>query len=82
MEYEVEIIDEAKVALRAMPREIRRAIGYRIFLLQRDLSGNVQKLRGSKNEYRLRVGNHRVLFELEGNKIIVYAVGDRKDIYR
>ena len=78
----MEIIDEAKAALRAMPKEIRRAIGYRIFLLQHDWSGDIQKLRGSKNEYRLRVGNHRVLFELEGNKIIVYAVGDRKDIYQ
>jgi len=26
------------------------------------------------------VGNYRVLFELEGKKIIIYAVEDRKDI--
>ncbi len=82
MEYEVEITDEVKATLRAMPKETRRMIGHRIFLLQKDLSGNVQKLRGSTNEYRLRVGNYRVLFELEGRQIIIYAVGDRKDIYR
>jgi len=82
VDYEVEITDEAKVKLRSMRKDIRRAIGYKIFLLQNDLSGNVQKLRGSTNEYRLRVGDYRVLFELEGKKIMIYAVGDRKEIYR
>jgi hypothetical protein len=28
-----------------------------------------------------RPGNYRVLFELEGGTIVVYDVGDRKDIY-
>ncbi|MSR65185.1 MAG: type II toxin-antitoxin system RelE/ParE family toxin [Verrucomicrobiae bacterium] len=59
MEYEVEISDEAKAKLRATPKEIRRTIGCKIFLLQNDLSGDVQKLRGSTNEYRLRVGNYQ-----------------------
>jgi len=80
--YDVEITDEAKEKLRSMPKEVRRLIGYRIFLLQDNLGGDVQKLRGSKNEYRLRVGDYRVLFELEGRKIMIYAVGDRKEIYR
>ena len=81
MEYEVRIADEAKEKLRSLPKAIRRTIGHKIFLLQNDLSGDVKKLRGSSNEYRLRVGAYRVLFELEGKKIMIYAVGDRKDIY-
>ena len=82
VEYTVEIIDEAKVKLRAMPKEIRRVIGHKIFLLEKGLGGNVKKLKGSANEYRLRAGDYRVLFELEGRHIVVYAVGDRKEIYR
>jgi len=82
MSYEFEIKDEAKTALRRAPEEIRREIGYRLHLLQQDFSGDVKKLRGSKNEYRLRVGNYRVLFELAGKRIVVYALGQRKDIYR
>jgi mRNA interferase RelE/StbE len=46
------------------------------------LSGSVKKLKGSRNEYRLRVGDYRALFELEGRTATVYAVGNRKDIYR
>lgn len=65
-----------------MPEEIRRQIGYRLHLLQQEFSGDVKKLEGSRNEYRLRVGNYRVLFELVGKRILVYALGQRKDIYR
>ena len=46
------------------------------------MSGDVKKLKGSRNEYRLRVREYRALFELEGRTITVYAVGQRKDIYR
>ncbi|HMC27442.1 MAG TPA: type II toxin-antitoxin system RelE/ParE family toxin [Verrucomicrobiae bacterium] len=78
----MEIMDEAKAALRALPNDLRRQIGFRLHQLQKDFSGNVKKLKGSKNEYRLRVGEHRVLFELVEKRIIVYAIGPRKDIYR
>jgi mRNA-degrading endonuclease RelE of RelBE toxin-antitoxin system len=46
------------------------------------LGGNVKKLKGSRNQYRLRVRHYRVLFELEGRTAIVYAVGSRKNIYQ
>ena len=82
IKYEIEIKDEATIALRKLPEEVRRQIGYRLHLLQQDLSGDVKKLEGSKNEYRLRVGNYRVLFELVGKPIVVYTLGQRKDIYR
>ena len=82
MEYEMELKDEAKAALRAFPEELRHQIGYRLHLLQKNFEGDVKKLKGSKNEYRLRVGNHRVLFELVGKRIVVYTLGARKDIYQ
>jgi mRNA interferase RelE/StbE len=82
MEYEMELKDEAKAALRALSEDLRQQIGYRLHLLQKNFEGDVKKLKGSKNEYRLRVGNHRVLFELVGKRIVVYTLGARKDIYQ
>jgi mRNA-degrading endonuclease RelE of RelBE toxin-antitoxin system len=82
MRYEVILIDEVKGQLRVLPSSIRRDIGHKLFLLEDNLTGDVQKLKGSRSQYRLRIGNHRVLFELEGTTVTVYAVGDRKDIYR
>ncbi|HEY5075500.1 MAG TPA: type II toxin-antitoxin system RelE/ParE family toxin [Pyrinomonadaceae bacterium] len=32
-------------------------------------------------EFRLRVGEYRVLFEVEGNKVLIYRVRHRKDAY-
>ena len=69
MPYELEIKEEAMKVLRGMRPEIRRQIGFRLHQLQQDFSGDVVKLRGSKNEFRLRVGNQRVLFLLIGNRI-------------
>lgn len=82
MRYNVILTDEVKARLCAMPLELRREIGHKLFLLEEDLSGDVKKLKGSRNEYRLRVGDYRVIFELEGSTVMVYAVGNRKNIYR
>ena len=71
MAYEMEIKDEARAALRALPDDIRRQIGYRLHHLQQDFRGDVKKLKGSKSDYRLRVGGYRVLFELEGHRIVI-----------
>ncbi|PYI91809.1 MAG: plasmid stabilization protein [Verrucomicrobia bacterium] len=46
-----------------------------------DLRGDVRKLEGKSNRYRLRVGRYRVLFTLERNLIAIYAVKDRKEAY-
>ena len=48
--------------------------------LQNDLAADVKKLKGFKNKYRLRAGNYRILFEVEDGAMVVYDVGDRKDI--
>jgi mRNA interferase RelE/StbE len=81
MRYRIEFTEDAKKQLRALPPNVRRDIGYKLVLMEEDLTGDVKKLKGFKHEYRLRVGNYRVIFELQGEAITVYAIGDRKDIY-
>jgi mRNA interferase RelE/StbE len=81
MVYRLEIKEEARRQLRAMAKEHRQSIGWRLQSLQTDLTGDVKKLTGRTQEYRLRVGNFRVLFMLEGDTISVYAVKDRKEAY-
>ena len=81
MRYEIEFLPAALQQLRGLSKESRRLIGGKIDLLQDDLTGDVKKLKGFKRKYRLRVGNYRVLFELEGATVVIYDVGDRKDIY-
>ena len=42
----------------------------------------MKKLTNFTPEYRLRVGNYRVLFEVEGGAVVVYRVLHRKDAYQ
>jgi len=44
--------------------------------------GNVKKLRGFKNLYRLRVGDYRVKFTRDGNDILVEEIDSRGGIYK
>jgi len=81
MRYELFLSEEAREQLRALTDELRRNIGYRLHLLQDELAGDVRKLEGQRGHYRLRVGAYRILFRLEGARIEVYAVKQRKDVY-
>jgi len=42
---------------------------------------NLKKLTNFVPPYRLRVGDYRVLFNIEDNKITVHRVRHRKDVY-
>ena len=81
MAYELFISEEARNQLRALPDEQRKNIGYRIQQLQDQFTGDIKKLEGKLSHYRLRVGSHRILFRLIGNRIEVYAVRQRKEAY-
>lgn len=32
--------------------------------------------------YRWRIGNYRIVFDIEGNNLVILRVGHRKEIYR
>jgi mRNA interferase RelE/StbE len=81
MQYRLEIKKEALQQLRLLPIENRRNIGWRLNAVQNNLTGNVKKLAARTQEYRLRVGDFRILFKLEKDLICVYAIKDRKDAY-
>ena len=79
--FQLLLSDEALAQLRALPKELRQRLGERLNDLETRFQGDIKKLAGAENKYRLRVGNIRVLFRLAGNQIQVYAVKDRKEAY-
>jgi mRNA interferase RelE/StbE len=81
VKYRLEIKEEARRQLRALSKSYRRNIGGRIEVLRDDLAGDVKKLAAKVPKYRLRVGPFRVLFTLEKDLIVVYAVKDRREAY-
>jgi mRNA interferase RelE/StbE len=53
-----------------------------IFAMENGLIGDIKKLSNYFPEYRLRVGNWRILFDLSKNKITIYRIVNRKEAYR
>jgi mRNA interferase RelE/StbE len=45
---------------------------------------NAKKLAGSRDQWRVRVGDYRVLYEINDHarEVRVYAIGHRREIYR
>jgi mRNA interferase RelE/StbE len=79
--FQLLIAAEALAQLRALPKDLRKRIGEKLTALESGFVGDVKKLAGTENKYRLRVGQYRVLFKLAGRQIGVYAVKDRKEAY-
>lgn len=82
MNYQVEFKPRAIKDLKALPANEHRRMIPKIEALSDDLSGDVKKLTNFTPEYRLRVGNYRILFEVEENKVVIYRVLHRKDAYQ
>lgn len=78
----VELTDKAIKDL----SKINRQDGLKIFSKIENLKdfpqvANLKKLNNFMPPYRLRVGDYRVLFDIEDGIIKVYRVRHRKDVY-
>ncbi|MGA1844280.1 MAG: type II toxin-antitoxin system RelE family toxin [bacterium] len=82
MKYYVELKPKAIKDLKGLPKTEGKRIIEKLNLLEDDLQGNVKRLTNYTPEYRLRVGDWRVLFEVDDNKIIVYRIRHRKEAYK
>ncbi|MEO6971520.1 MAG: type II toxin-antitoxin system RelE/ParE family toxin [Chthoniobacterales bacterium] len=80
--YTLAFKPRARKDLKALSSENLRRILEKIEHLTDDIAGDVKKLTNSTPEYRLRVGDHRVLFQIEGGTIVVYRVVHRREAYR
>ncbi|HVQ40487.1 MAG TPA: type II toxin-antitoxin system RelE/ParE family toxin [Pyrinomonadaceae bacterium] len=81
MIYQIEFKPRALKDLKAIDIGEARRIIEKVEALQNDLAGNVKRLTNFTPEYRLRAGKYRVLFEVEGAKVVIYRVRHRKDAY-
>jgi len=82
MNFRIEFKPRAIKDLKALPADTARRIVEKIEGLQNDLSGDVKRLTQHTPEYRLRVGDYRVLFEVEKRIIVIYRIVHRREAYR
>lgn len=85
MTYQIKILSKAQRQIKALPKNIQDITRAKI----RSLSDNprpleVKKLSVFKNLYRVRVGEYRILYEIQDQilVVIIVGVGHRREIYR
>lgn len=84
VEYRVEILRRAQKQLARVPTEVYPRLVQAIRALAEDPRPNgCLKLQGREG-WRVRVGRHRVLYEIDdsGRCVLIVDVGDRREIYR
>ncbi len=82
MKYRIAFKPRAVKDIKAISDRLRDRIVARIEGMSDDLFGDVKRLTHSTPEYRLRVGEYRILFEIEGDTIVVYRIRHRREAYR
>jgi mRNA interferase RelE/StbE len=82
MTYELEIRAKAQRDFDTIPSADAERISRRIAAPAHDLAGDVKRLKDFTPSYRLRVGDWRVLFEVEAHLVVIYRVLHRREVYR
>jgi len=83
--YKVFFKASADRQLRKLPVALQRRIVSEVALLARNpRSRGVVKMAGCDNLWRIRVGDYRVVYEIQEGRLIVLVlrVAHRKDVYR
>lgn len=85
MTYQIKVLRKASRQLKTLPKDVQSQIRSEI----RTLSENprppgVKKLSGAGDFYRIRVGNYRIIYEIQDKVLLVLivGVGHRREIYR
>ena len=78
---EIIYTDVALEDLRCIPRRFAAQIVAKISRLEHGLRGNIKRLTNFDCDYRLRCGDYRVLFDVEGDEVLVHRVLHRKEAY-
>lgn len=84
MIWRVQWRSRARADLAALDPPVRRRVLAAMARLAETDAGNVTKLQGRNAEWRLRVGDWRVIltFDYPNSTIIVWRVQHRRDAYR
>ena len=79
--YQIEYGPSALDDLDHLPARERAQVLRKIERLELGLHGNIKHLYDAEAAYRLRMGDYRILFDVEGGVIVIRKIGNRKDVY-
>ncbi len=84
MRYFIDFVPSARRALAKLPLPMRKRIQVAIDdLAENPFPPGIKKLQG-EDGYRIRVGDYRVIYEVEHGRltVLVIRIGHRQEVYR
>ena len=79
--YQIDYGPSALDDLDGLPARERAQILRKIEHLEQGLHGDIKRLHEAETMYRLRMGDYRILFDVENGVIVIRRIGNRKDVY-
>lgn len=82
MKYRIDIKRKAEKFIRRLPRQDEERVLRAIYRLPD--GEDVKKLKGHEGLMRLRVGDYRIIYQVDNGRLVVLVVdaGNRGDIYK
>jgi len=83
MPYSVEIKPSALASLKRLPKGIAARISDKIEALSKEpRPQKVEKLAGEEDLYRIRMGDYRVVYQIQDKswQVLVLRIGHRKEV--
>lgn len=83
MKYRLVYTQRAIRDLDELDASVKQRIGKTLLRYEPDPLQHAESLKQSElGSFRFRVGDYRVVFDLEGDQIVILRVGHRREIYR
>ena len=85
MRYRIEFSPTAERQFKKLSKEVQIRLKHRIDnLAENPFPRGVKKLSAEENIYRLRIGDYRIIYQVQGKAllILILKLGHRKNVYR
>ena len=84
MKYEVRILRAAEKEMDKLSALVHHRLSQKLLLLEQNPRPRGSKRLTSREEYRLRVGNYRILYTInDKNRVVtIFSMGHRREVYR
>ena len=85
MRYALEFTTSALREFRALDAQLQRRLTAKITQLCEDpFPSGVKKLQGEPDHFRIRVGDYRIIYRVDGRRVVIVIVqiGHRREVYR
>ena len=81
--YQLIYANRAAQDIAKLDRVVKKRLGKKLLEFAKDPLKFAKKIHDPKlGSYRFRVGDYRVIFDIDGKKLVILRIGHRKEIYR